>query len=73
MSEAEMDEIGRQFAASVGSAFSAARDEALAKGLSVVYAEDDLVYELYPDGRRIPLKQIKGPVTVKVGGKIKLR
>ena len=50
-----------QFPAVSGSAFAAARDLVLASGQSVLQSQDGVIYEVFPDGRRVPVKNIEPP------------
>ncbi len=59
--ESEFDALERDFIEHVPDAFLAARDRALAAGMSVLYTEGDSLYELHPDGRKDFVKQIPAP------------
>jgi hypothetical protein len=61
MSDKEIDELESQFPALAGKAFAAARDRVLAAGLSVLQSKDGVIYEVFPDGRRVPVKRIEPP------------
>lgn len=60
------------FPAASGSAFARARDEVLAAGLSVLQSEGDVIYEVFPDGRRREIKRIEPPTRVVPGSKVRL-
>jgi hypothetical protein len=62
-----------QFPALSGSAFAAARAEALAAGLSVLESEQGYLYEVFPDGRRVKVKKIEPPIPVQAGRRITIR
>ena len=56
-----------------GQAFIAARDQVLASGQSVLQAENGMLYEVFPDGRKVPVKPMALPVPVVSGSKIAIR
>jgi hypothetical protein len=56
-----------------GSVFAAARLQVLASGQSVLQSDQGCIYEVFPDGHRIPVKKIDPPVTVVSGSKISIR
>lgn len=62
-----------QFPAASGSAFVAARDLVLKSGQSVLQSENGVIYEIFPDGRRVPVKQIEPPTPDIYGRKITIR
>ncbi len=65
--------LENQFPALSGSAFAAARAEALAAGLSVLESEQGYLYEVFPDGRRVKGKKIEPPILVQAGRRITIR
>lgn len=69
MSDQDIQKLESQFPAVSGSAFAAARAQVLASGQSVLQSQDGMIYEVFPDGRRVPVKKIKPP-TQSVSGKI---
>ena len=69
MSDQDIQKLESQFPAISGSAFAAARDRALASGQSVLQSQDGVIYEVFPDGRKVPVKKIEPP-TQFVSGKI---
>jgi hypothetical protein len=74
MSEQEKIEfLETQFPAVSGSAFAAARERVLASGQSVLQSEQGIIYEVFPDGRRVAVKQIDPPVAVTPGSKFLIR
>lgn len=73
MSDQEIQKLESQFPAASGIAFAAARKQALDAGLSVLESRDGMIYEVFPDGRRVEVKRIEPPVFVELGRKIQLR
>jgi len=69
MSDQDIQTLESQFPAISGSAFAAARERVLASGQSVLQSQDGVIYEFFPDGRKVTVKQIEPPVQV-VSGKI---
>ncbi len=67
MSDQDIQQLESQFPAVSGSAFAAARDQALAAGQSVLQARDGVIYELFPDGRKVTVKQIEPPTQFVAG------
>ncbi len=65
--------LEEEFPAKVGDAFAAARAQALAAGRSVVESADGFLSEVFPDGRRVRLKQLEPSRKVIVGQKFRLR
>lgn len=61
MSDQEIQKLESQFPTLSGSAFAAARDKVLASGQSVLQAQDGLIYEVFPDGRRVVIKKVEPP------------
>jgi len=50
-----------------------ARKQALDSGLSILQSEDGVIYEVFPNGLRKPVKQIERPTKVVSGQKITIR
>jgi hypothetical protein len=71
--ENKLELLESQFPAASGSAFAAARDSVLASGQSVLQSEQGFIYEVFPDGRRVVVKQIEPPTPVVPGSKITIR
>ena len=71
--ENNVEVLESQFPAVSGSAFAAAREQVLASGQSVLQSEDGFIYEVFPDGRRVRVKQIEPPIPVVLGRKITIR
>jgi hypothetical protein len=69
MSDQDIQQIESQFPAVSGLAFAAARERVLACGESVLQSQDGIIYEVFPDGRRVEVKRIEPP-TQFVSGKI---
>ncbi len=69
MSDQDIQQLESQFPAISGAAFAAARDHALASGQSVLQSRDGVIYELFPDGRKVEVKHIE-PTTRFVAGQI---
>jgi hypothetical protein len=68
--ENNIKQLEAEFPAISGSAFAAARENALASGHSVLQSEDGYIYEVYPNGDRILVKKIDPPISVVSGRKI---
>jgi hypothetical protein len=73
MSEHEMQQLESQFPAASGVAFAAACQRVLASGQSVLQSKDGVIYERFPDGRRVAVKTIEAPTLVKPGSILTLR
>lgn len=69
MSDQDIQRLENQFPAVSGSAFAAAREYVLASGQSVLQSQDGIIYEVFPDGRKVTVKKIEPP-TQFVSGKI---
>ena len=73
MSDQDIQQLESQFPASSGSAFVAAREIVLKSGQSVLQSQDGVIYEVFPDGRRVAVKTIEPPTPVISGSKITIR
>jgi hypothetical protein len=73
MSDHDIQQLESRFPAVSGSAFAAARDAVLASGQSVLQSENGVIYEVFPDGRRVPVKKIEPPTLDVCGRKITIR
>jgi hypothetical protein len=73
MSEHDIQNLESQFPPLSGSAFSAARKQALDAGLSVLESEDGAIYETFPDGSRKLVKKIEPPTPVVIGSIFTIR
>jgi hypothetical protein len=69
MSDQDIQQLESKFPAVSGSAFAAARAHVLASGQSVLQSQDGVIYEVFPDGRKVAVKKIEPP-TQFVSGKI---
>ena len=69
MSDHDIQQLESQVPAVSGSVFAAAREPALASGQSVLQSQDGVIYEVFPDGRKVMVKKIEPP-TQFVSGKI---
>ena len=59
--EDDIEKLEREFPALSGSVFAAARARVLASGQCVLQSEGDMIYRVFPDGGRVPVKQIDPP------------
>ena len=71
--ENSIEELENQFPAVSGKAFARAREQALASGSSVMHSEEGHIYEVFPDGRRVFVKDIDPPTSHVAGRKIIIR
>ena len=62
-----------RFPAISGSAFAVACMAALASGQSVLQSDNGVIYEVFSDGTRNPVKKIEPPTPVVTGSKIMIR
>jgi hypothetical protein len=67
MSDQDIQKLESQFPPASGSAFAAARERVLQSGQSVLQAEDGVIYEVFPDGRRVEVKKIEPPTQFTAG------
>jgi len=61
MSDQDIQQLEDQFPAVSGSAFAAARQRVLASGQSVLQSQGGTIYEVFPDGHRVAVKQVEPP------------
>ena len=73
MSDQDIQKLESQFPAVSGSAFAAARKHVLASGQSVLQSQDGFIYEIFPDGRRVAVKQVEPPTSVVSGSIFTIR
>ncbi|HZM05676.1 MAG TPA: hypothetical protein VFC44_21960 [Candidatus Saccharimonadales bacterium] len=73
MSDQDIQKLESQFPAVSGSAFAAARAQVLASGQSVLESRDGVIYEVFPDGHRVPVKKIEPPTQVVSGSIFTIR
>ncbi len=71
--ETKIQRLESQFPPVSGSAFAAARAQVLASGQSVLQSAGGFIYEVFPDGRKVLVKQIDLPTPVTPGSKITIR
>lgn len=67
MSDQEIEELENRFPAVSGQAFAEARGRVLASGQSILETKDGVLFEVFPDGRRVPLRKITTPVPATPG------
>jgi hypothetical protein len=67
MSDQDIQKLESQFPAVSGAAFATARDRVLASGQSVLQSQDGVIYEVFPDGRRVEVKKIEPPTQFESG------
>ena len=65
--EREIQTLESQFPAASGVAFADARRHVLASGQSVLQSEAGILYEVFPDGRKVVVKHIESPTFVVPG------
>lgn len=61
MSDQDIQKLESQFPTVSGLAFAAARKQVLASGQSILESQNGVIYEVFPDGRRVQVKKIKPP------------
>jgi len=66
----EIEELERRFPELAVSAFARARARALSAGLSVVEAQDGLLCEVFPDGRRKIINPVEPPQRLVWGSRL---
>lgn len=57
MSDQDIQKLENKFPEVSSSAFAAARERVLASGQSVLQSQDGVIYEVFPDGRRVEVKE----------------
>jgi hypothetical protein len=62
--ENKIEALENAFPLISGSAFANAREQALSSGQSVLQTHGSMIYEVFPDGSRRPVKPIDPPVHV---------
>jgi hypothetical protein len=73
MSDEEIQILENHFPTLSGIAFATARQQALDAGLSVMESRDGIIYEVFPDGKRVVVKHIEPPMTVIRGSKFQIQ
>lgn len=56
-----------------GDAFAAARQEVLDSGQSILTSDRGIIYRVYPNGRRVKVKEVEPPTEVVPGSKFTIR
>jgi hypothetical protein len=67
MSDQDLQELENELPRVSGSAFAAASERVLASGQSVLQSQDGVIYEVFPDGRKVEVKKIEPPTKDKIG------
>jgi hypothetical protein len=75
MADQENDilQLESEFPALSGQAFAKARARVLASGQSVLQSSGGVIYEVFPDGRKVAVKEIEPPTLVKPGSRFRIR
>jgi len=73
MSDQDIQKLESQFPAVSGSAFASASEQVLASGHSVLQSQDGVIYEVFPDRRRVAVKEIEPPTQVVIGSIFTIR
>jgi len=71
--EDNIEKLENQFPNISGSAFADAREQHLARGNSVLQSEQGQIFEVFPDGRRVFIKNVEPPTSNVPGRKITLQ
>ena len=73
MTDQDLQLLENRFPAISGSAFASASKRVLASGQSVLQSQEGVIYEIFPDGRRIVVKKIDPPTPVVPGSILTIR
>ncbi|SDS45782.1 hypothetical protein SAMN05444173_2943 [Opitutus sp. GAS368] len=73
MSEEAISQLEAGVPALSGVAFAAARRHVLASGQSVLQSENGVLYEVFPDGHKVWIKNVEPPQPVIFGRKYTIR
>jgi hypothetical protein len=73
MSDQDIQQLESEFPAMSGVVFAAARERVLASGQSVLQSQDGVIYEVFPDGRKVVVKTIEPPMSVIPGSIFTIR
>jgi hypothetical protein len=73
MSDDDIQQMESRFPAVSSSAFAAARERVLASGQSVLESENGVIYEVFPDGRRVEVKKVEPPTQYASGSVFTIR
>ena len=71
--ERNIENLESEFPALSGSAFAAACRQTLDSGQSVLQSDQGVIYEVFPDGSRRPVKKIELPTSIVPGTRMKIR
>lgn len=72
-SERQIQVLENEFPMLSGIAFGEARRAVIAHGLTICDSEAGALYTVYPDGRRIKIRDIAPAVPVRAGQKVQIR
>ncbi len=61
MSDQDIQQLENEFPVIAGLAFAAAREQVLASGQGILESQNGVIYEVFPDGRQVAVKQIEPP------------
>jgi hypothetical protein len=73
MTDHDIQILEGKFPAVSGKAFAAARERVLASGQSVLQSKDGVIYQVFPDGKRVAVKKIALPTRAIPGSTLALR
>ena len=73
MTDHDLQILEGKFPAVSGKAFAAARERVLASGQSVLQSKDGVIYQVFPDGKRVALEKIAPPTRAVPGSTLSLR
>ena len=73
MSDQDIQKLESEFPTVSGSAFAEARKQVLDSGQSVLQSQDGIIYEVFPDGRRVEVKKIEPPTQYITGSVFQIR
>lgn len=73
MSEETIRQLEARVPALSGVAFADARQHVLASGQSVLQSEAGMLYEVFPDGRKVSIKKVAPPQPMVAGQKFTIR
>ena len=65
-------EMESKFPLLAASAFAQAKQKVLGAGLSVLESEQGVLYEVFPDGTKLKIKDVPKPTAVVAGSKIQI-
>jgi hypothetical protein len=73
MTDQEIQLLESTFPSLSGRAFTTARERVLQSGQSILESKDGIIYQVYPDGRKVVVKKIEPPTRVAAGKIITIR